>query len=508
VLKERKEKLMRKILTIAMLVAMVCMMALPATATACTAKAPMTALVETDSGYVSGTVISDDADDPVYIFRGIPYAAPPVGDLRWKAPQPVTSWSGILECTDFGLNPSQDPSSATEDFPIGEDCLYLNVQTPAEYTSDKLPVMVWFHGGCYHMGSGNELDSNQPELPQHGIVLVSVTHRLGVMGLLTEPLLSAESPDGVSGNYMVLDLIASLEWVQENIAAFGGDPDNVTISGFSGGGGKVIGMLTSPLAEGLFDKAIIQSGALYMLFPGTPLADQEAIGEQLFAKLGVTTLAQARALDWETIEQANTELGAELDMFTPAGPIWNYTVDGYVFPVSHDTVLREGDHNAVPILANANYGETFGAASPLMVQQIPCYVDIFEGNAEAGYDSYASVCGLVPAGWRAQGGVTAHGNELPYLFGFLDLPWAWGGMRLGSAFPEGVPEGVTSDAGVTSADIQDAEDMMTIWAQFMKTGDPSVSGLIDWPAWDASGDMYADIEYPFEVKSGYSLLGQ
>jgi len=497
---------MKKILTIAMLVAMVCMMVLPAAATACTAKAPMTALVETDSGYISGTVISDDADDPVYIFRGIPYAAPPVGNLRWKAPQSVTSWSGIFECTDFGLNPSQDPSSATEDFPIGEDCLYLNVQTPAEYTSDKLPVMVWFHGGCYHMGSGNDLDSNSPELPQHGIVLVSVTHRLGVMGLLTTSELSAESPNGVSGNYMVLDLIASLEWVQENIAAFGGDPDNVTIAGFSGGGGKVIGMLASPLAEGLFDKAILHSGSLYMMFPGTPLADQEAIGEQLFAKLGVTTLAQARALDWETVEQANTELGAELNMFTPAGPIWNYTVDGYVFPVSHDTVIREGDHYAVPLIGSCCSGEI--PPGTMMALNIPCYVEIFEGNIEAGAESYACINDLVPAGWRAEGGIIGHGNDLPYAFGFLDLPWAWGMMRIGAAFPEGPPAGVTSDAGVTSADIQDAEDMMTIWVQFMKTGDPSVSGLIDWPAWDASGDKYVEIGYPIQVKSGYSLVSQ
>jgi len=495
---------MRKTLIITLLVAMVCVTAL--LAPACNSEEPITALVKIDSGYISGTVISDN---PVHIFRAIPYAAPPLGDLRWKPPQPVKPWSGIRECTDFGLTPSQDIANPMGESPtqIGEDCLYLNVQTPAENVSDKLPVMVWFHGGCYHMGSGNTPDSNSPALPEHGIVLVSVTHRLGVMGLLAASELSGESPHNASGNYMVLDLIASLKWIQSNIAAFGGDPNNVTIAGFSGGGGKVIGMLASPLAKGLSHKAIIESGSLYMLFPGTPLKDQEAIGAKLFAKLGVTTLAEARALDWKTIEKANSELGSELNMFTPAGPVWNYTVDGYVFPESHDKIIRDGNHNAVPLLGVANYGEIFGAR-PTMLKQIPAYMDIFNGNTKNGAKSYTCIFGLVPAGWRELGGTTGHGNELPYVFGFIDLPWAWSEMRIGSAFGQKRPAGVTTNAGVTNEDMQDADEVMTIWAQFMKTGNPSVKDLIDWPAWDASGDKYADIGYPFQVKSGYSLLGQ
>ena len=495
---------MKKTLVVALLVSMACVMGL--LAPACTSEAPITALLEIDSGYISGTVISDN---PVHIFRGIPYAAPPVGDLRWKPPQPVKPWSDIRECTDFGQTPSQDMAipmegSQTE---IGEDCLYLNVQTPAGYAFDKLPVMVWFHGGCYHMGSGNSLESNSPALPEYGIVLVSVTHRLGVMDLMAAPELSKESPYNASGNYMVLDLIESLKWIQRNIAAFGGDQNNITIAGFSGGGGKVIGMLASPLAKGLFHKAIIESGSLYMLFPGTPIKDQEAIGAQLFAKLGVTTLSEARALDWKTIEKANSELGAELNMFTPAGPVWNYTVDGYVFPESHDKVIREGYHNAVPLLGVANYGEIFNAR-PTMLRQIPAYMDIFKGNIKAGAESFACVFGLVPNGWRKLGGTTGHGNELPYVFGFLDLPWAWGEMRIGSAFGEKRPDGVTVNAGVTNEDIQDADEVMTIWTQFMKTGNPSVKDLMDWPVWNSGGDKYADIGYPLQVKSGYSQLGK
>jgi para-nitrobenzyl esterase len=497
-------KLMRKAFIIALSAAMVCAMVL--LAVACNSRTPISTLLKIDDGYISGTV---NSDKPVRIFRGIPYAAPPEGDLRWKPPQPIAPWSGIRECTVFCATPSQDIANPVEgsQAPVGEDCLYLNVQTPAESASDKLPVMVWFHGGCFHMGSGNTLDSNSPALPEHGIVLVSVTHRLGVMGLMAASELSGESPHSASGNYMALDLIASLKWIQRNIAAFGGDPDNITIAGFSGGGGKVIGMLASPLAEGLFHKAIIESGSLYMLFPGVPLADQEAVGAKLFAKLGVATLAEARALDWKTVEKANSELGTELNAFTPAGPVWNYTVDGYVFPESHDKIIKKSNHNAVPLLAVANYGEIFNAG-PSMGRQIPAYMDIFNGNIKKGVVSYACVFGLVPAGWRKLGGVTGHGNELPYVFGFIDLPWAWGEMRIGSAFGQKRPEGLTADAGVTDEDIQDANKVMAIWAQFMKTGNPSVKDLIEWPAWDASGNKYGDIGYPFQVKSGYSLLGQ
>ena len=495
---------MRKTLIVVWVFAIICVMAF--LAVACKSKTPITALLKIDSGYIAGTVISDN---PVHIFRGIPYAAPPVGDLRWKPPQPVKPWSGIRECTDFGLTPSQDMagSMGESQMQIGEDCLYLNVQTPAKNTTDEFPVMVWFHGGCYHMGSGNSLDSNSPALPEHGIVLVSVTHRLGVMGLMAASALSGESPDNASGNYMVLDLIESLNWIKRNIAAFGGDPNNVTIAGFSGGGGKVIGMLASPLAKGLFHKAIIESGSLYMLFPGTPLKDNEAIGDRLLDKLGVTTLAEARVLDWKAIEKANSELGRELNTFTPAGPVWNYTLDGHVFPESYDKVIREGNHNAVPLLGVANYGEIFGTR-PSMLKQIPAYIDIFNGNKIKGVRSYACVFGLVPSGWRKLGGTTGHGNELPYVFGFIDLPWAWSEMHIGSAFGQKRPDGVTTDAGVTNEDIQDDDEVMTIWAQFIETGNPSVNDLIDWPAWDSEGDKYADIGYPIQVKSGYSQLGK
>jgi para-nitrobenzyl esterase len=466
----------------------------------------MTAMTEIDSGYISGTIIGDP-DNPVFIFRGIPYAAPPTDDLRWKPPQSVKPWAGIRECTDFGLVAPQNmmgPMGANP-MPTGEDCLYLNVLTPAMNNSEKLPVMVWFHGGGFDGGSGNTLTCNSPGLPQHGIVLVTVTHRLGVIGLLAGSELTAESTLKVSGNYMFLDLIASLQWVQRNITVFGGDPNNVTIAGFSGGGGKVIGMFTSPLAKGLFHKAIIESGSLYMVHPGTPLPEAEALGTRIFNRAGVKTLADARTLDCNVILKAAAELAMETKAMTPTG-LCGFTVDGYVFPDSHDRIIGEGKHNAVPFLAVANHGETFEPSPRIMPQQVQAYMDIIRGNEKAGVRSYACIFGLMPTGWRELGGSCGHGMEMHFVFNDLDLPMDWR-MSMMTAFGEKPPEGVTTDPGVTEADRQDAEKVMTIWTQFMRTGNPSVKGIIDWPEWDASGDKYVEIGYPFQVKSGYSLIG-
>ena len=253
-------------------------------------------VVKTDAGYISGTVLGEP-DKPVHVYRGIPYAAPPVGDLRWKPPQPVAPWSGIRECTAFSaFAPQMEFLGVKLDIPQSEDCLYLNVFTPAKKASEKLPVMVWMHGGGFYCGSGNEPYYNGLSLPSKGVVLVNVNMRLGPLGCLAHPLLSRESAKGVSGNYLFLDMIAALRWVQKNIAAFGGDPGNVTIFGESGGSAKVVNLMASPLAKGLFHRAIGESGG----GRGTPLKEMEARGERVFARLGVDKekdpLSAARAL--------------------------------------------------------------------------------------------------------------------------------------------------------------------------------------------------------------------
>jgi len=202
--------------------------------------------IKVDGGLIAGTMVGETGKE-VRVYRGVPYAAPPVGDQRWKAPQPVVTWSGIRETTDFGSRCPQ-PQSSWVSGSMGEDCLTLNVFTPAKKTDEKLPVMVWLHGGGFAVGTANSPPYTWPSLPQHGVVMVGVNHRLGPIGLLALPQLSAESSQGVSGNYMFLDLIASLKWVQANIAAFGGDPNNVTVFGESGGGGQPDAMVASPLA--------------------------------------------------------------------------------------------------------------------------------------------------------------------------------------------------------------------------------------------------------------------
>ena len=230
--------------------------------------------VKTEAGYVSGAAIGEIGKE-VHIYLGIPYAAPPVGNLRWKPPQPVAPWSGSRQCTDFSKIALQSTLGNLPPFPqilpSSEDCLYLNVLTPAKKTTDKLPVMVWMHGGGYQLDNANDPLTNAPRLPQYDVVVVNVNMRLNAIGLLAHPLLSKESPKGVSGNYMFLDMIAALQWVQKNIAAFGGDPKNVTIFGESGGGAKVSNLMASPLAKGLFHRAICESGtSVGILIVGWP----------------------------------------------------------------------------------------------------------------------------------------------------------------------------------------------------------------------------------------------
>jgi para-nitrobenzyl esterase len=214
-------------------------------------------VVKTEVGYVSGTALGDP-DNPVHVYRGIPYAAPPMGDLRWKPPQ---SAAGPLP-------------KAT--IPQSEDCLYLNVLTPAKEPSERLPVMVWMHGGVFSIWSGNDSLYNGLRLPLNGVVLVNINVRLGPLGFLAHPLLSKESPQAVSGNYSFLDFIAALKWVRENISAFGGDADNVTIFGESSGSAAVIYLMASPLAKGLFHRAIGESGPG---LGGTFLKEIEGRGE-------------------------------------------------------------------------------------------------------------------------------------------------------------------------------------------------------------------------------------
>jgi para-nitrobenzyl esterase len=453
--------------------------------------------IETKYGLVAGELITD-AGQEIHVYKGIPYATPPVGDLRWKPPQSPTPWNGVRACTEYSLPAPQQNLFGFPEVPQSEDCLYLNVLTPAETAADALPVMVWMHGGGLFQGSGNDADVNLPNLPEHGVVLVTVNMRLNVLGLLAHPLLSEESSDGVSGNYLFLDTIAALEWVRDNITAFGGDPGNVTIFGESGGGIKVAELMASPLAKGLFHRAILESGtAVEGFYSEISLEEQEALGKDIFARLGVDKeadpLAAARALPWEDVVAV---LGQT---------VLNATVDGWFLPDTAFNIFKDGKQNPAPFITVANLGEITGPSFPLFIfpTLITGYTNMLSGASKVGVAGYAAIFEHAPANWKAEGVVPGHGMELPYIFGNMDTAtgqWALDSMMAQYA-------GATQpDPSLTEADQQLSENIMLMWTQFARTGNPSVPGVVEWPAYDAAGDKYLALDVPLKVKSGFSLI--
>jgi para-nitrobenzyl esterase len=464
--------------------------------------------VKIEAGYITGTVIGEPGGK-VRIYRGVPYAAPPVGERRWKPPQPVAPWSGSRQCAEFKTIAPQamlgDLPPLPQFLPSDEDCLYLNILTPAKKAEDKLPVMVWLHGGGYQLGCGSDPLANAARLPQHGIVLVNVNMRLNTLGLLAHPLLSEESPKGVSGNYMFLDMITALQWVQRNIVAFGGDPKNVTIFGESGGGAKVANLMASPLAKGLFQRAICESGTSVRAFsPGKTLKELEAMGEKFFAKLGVNKekdpLAAARALPWEKIIETDNTLTRELVMFGPEG-LWDAGVDGWFLPDTPSSIFRAGKQNTVPLIVCANLGEVTGPGVLVFPFLIPGYVDMLSSVSQAGQKGYAAIFDHVPAGWKREGCVSTHAMELGYVFGDWDNKAGNWPMLYLLASQSGAK---SPDPGLTDTDKRVSEAMMTMWAQFARTGDPNIKGLTAWPAYDEATDRYLYIAETLEVKSGFS----
>ena len=464
--------------------------------------------IKLDTGYVSG-MIQREPGKEVRVYRGIPYAAPPAGALRWRPPQPIAPWPGVRECTTFsiitpqcgshipGANPDKpDPRQA---LPQSEDCLYLNVLTPAKKPAAKLPVMVWMHGGGFIFGSGNEGLSNLIRLPQHGVVQVNVNMRLGPLGLLTHRLLSKESPQGVSGNYMVLDMIAALKWVQRNIAAFGGDPGNVTIFGESGGAAKVVTLMASPLARGLFHRAIAESGSP----DGKPLKELEAMGDRFFARLGVDKekdpLKAVRALPWKKIMEVENELVHELHAYG-RGELWDIAVDGWLMPEIPLDIFKAGKQHPVPFILVANLGEL---STPPGAYLIPHYLALFSGAAKTGARAHACIFDQVPGQWHKEGCFSTHAMELGYVFGDWDNS---SGFWPGILSIAGMAGAKSLDPGLTEIDRKLSELMMRIWTQFAKNGDPNVEGLVDWLPWDKATDRYLFLTPKPEIKGGYSKL--
>src|SRR5471032_2818542 len=314
------------------------------------------AAIAVDGGAVTGKWT---ANAHVRAYLGMPFAASPTADFRWKPPQAVTPWQGVRDATSFGpqcLQGGGSPKSvyfeySGGDLPMNEDCLSLNVWTPAGPVKD-LPVMVWLYGGGFQVGSSSRPTFYGTRLAERGVVMVSLNYRVGVLGFLAHPELAAESPQHASGNYGLLDQVAGLQWIKRNIAAFGGNPANVTIFGQSAGASSVVHLMASPLARGLFARAIAESTALPATMPTR--AEAEAQGKIFADKLGAPTIAALRAKSGQEI----------LDAKTAAWP----SVDGWFLPADTYTLFREGKEAPVPFLTgwNRNEGAPFRLAPPFI----------------------------------------------------------------------------------------------------------------------------------------------
>lgn len=451
-------------------------------------------VVTTEAGDLRGFAANEDT----WQFLGVPYAKPPLGELRWTPPQPLAPWDGVRDAVSWADQSAQDTAlEAVNEGSMSEDSLYLNITAPKD--AENLPVMVWFHGGAFAILSANSPQYNNPNgLTEKGVVLVTVNHRLGPFGYIAHPLLTAESGYGGSGNYGQMDLVMALEWVRDNIEAFGGDAGNVTIFGQSGGGGKSYSLMNSPQATGLFHKAIIQSGFAPIDTVGGPevsLAESEAVGTALFERAGVTTLEQARALPWTELVKADQDNGIGRQVYRP-------NADNYYQPDTYYQNVLNGMPSDVPLMAGVTSGDytTLRAALPIWLAQ---------RTAKYQSEQFIYKFSRVPAGWSAMGLASCHGCELPYLFNYpagmvqnylLGLVLTPQGTRPvigdlngnGVTGSQGDPADVFASMQYGATDVAVAEQTMTMWTNFAKTGNPSTDSLA-WPSYTLGNDTFVEI---------------
>ena len=466
-------------------------------------------VVATTAGAVRGETI-----DGVRVFRGIPFAAPPVGDLRWRAPQPAAAWEQPHDALAFGTPCWQPRIEGFYDRgPIerSEDCLYLNVWTRAE-AGDQAPVMVWIHGGGLVIGHGHLPMYDGGALTEQGVVLVSINYRLGALGFLAHEELSAESENGVSGNYGILDQIAALTWVRDNIAAFGGDAGNVTIFGESAGSWSVCELYASPLAKGLFHRAIGQSGGCFA--PHPTLDAGHTAGASLAEILEAPDLAAMRALPAETIYAKIEEAS-----WNPGGWI---NVDGQGFLEPAETVAA-GQHSRVPVLV----GSTADEGTTLFADMEDIDEETWRGNVATAWGDQAEDILAAYAEDAAEGPNaaqrrilsdqyfawqmrtwarehTAHGDPA-WLYHFTHVPDLGGeyGTSFGAFHAAEIPY-VFGNAHIgfgdggdalepRPSDLEVARLMTGYWTNFAKTGDPNGEGLPPWPAYATDTDLALEI---------------
>jgi len=470
-------------------------------------------------GLVLGAPGTRDAG--IAAYKGIPFAAPPVGAKRWQPPAPVVPWRGVRKAHAFGASCMQpivnERKPWTYEFmthnEISEDCLTLNVWTGAASAKERRPVFVYIYGGGFSEGSGAVPAYDGEGLASKGLVVVVPNYRVGVMGFLAHPGLSKESPARVSGNYGILDQIAALQWVRDNIAAFGGDPSRVTIAGQSAGGMSVHTLIGSPLARGLFHRAIVQSGGSSVGGGGIAmgartLADFEAAGQRWAEAKGATSVADLRAMTWQQLVEPLPAAGPATGTGAAAASMrFSPIVDGYVTPAPVREVVVSGNQNDVPTLTGANLGELGGLSGP----GAPVTVESFTARARQQYGTQAvEFLKLYPAKtdadaaaaqaqsardqaltsmhlWARERAGTAKTPAYTYLWDHtMPGPDA---DRFGAFHSSEVPYVLntlySADRPFTDADRTIADMMSSYWANFAATGDPNGAGL---PRWEAAGD--------------------
>lgn len=440
-------------------------------------------------------------EDGVEVYRGIPFALPPLGQWRWRPPQPVPPWQGVRDAGKFAPACMQQGVSMPGETPpaVSEDCLYLNLWVPPRRAGQRLPVIVWIHGGGYANGSASMPLYHGDRLARKGVLVVTIAYRLGALGFLAHPALSAESPHHSSGNYGLMDQIAALKWVQRNIAAFGGDPGRVTIAGQSAGAMAVSALLTSPRTQGLFQRAIAQSGGIFeplQLAPGYLLANAERDGASYMESLGATNLEAMRMLPAERL--------------TGAGRVSHPVIEPDLLPLSPYEAYVQGRYHDVPLLLGSNKEEaralidvtavraekfeaditaSVGALPTALLAAYPHATDDqaregrlgFERDLRFGWDMWAWArlaqrghspvyyysferrapfpADSIYAGWGA-----SHFAELWYMFDHLrQAPWAW-----------------------RRADHELAEAMSSYWVNFATKADPNGGGTPHWPVFHSA----------------------
>lgn len=475
--------------------------------------------VLTESGTISGIPANG-----LSVYKGIPFAAPPVGDLRWRPPVHAAPWTGIRKANAFAPACMQVGVSMPGETPpaVSEDCLYLNIWTPAKTAHEHLPVIVWIYGGGYINGSASMPLYWGDQLAQKGVIVVTTAYRLGPLGFLALPELTRESPHHSSGNYGLMDQIAALEWIQRNVAAFGGDPKCVTVAGQSSGSISVSILMASPLAKGLFQRAIGESGGLFeplQLAPKYLLANAELDGDKYRVSLGAASLKELRRLP-------------AILLTGNAGGIVHAVIEPYVLPLSPYQAFASGQQNEVPLLIGSNAEEaralidvthetaaTFdndlehsvGQLPPPLIAAYPHATDEearqaqlgLERDLRFGWDMWAwarlqAGTGKSPvfyysfrqqppfpadsvyAGWGA-----SHFAELWYVFDHLDQsPWKW-----------------------TAADLKLAKEMSSYWVNFARSGDPNGPGLPAWPAFTSSESKVQYLGDPITVGGVANIHG-